>query len=104
MDLRLNSSETFTAPHNPTGNAIIERINREISVSLRFSRKISFSQAMDDIYTRINLTSNSTIRSSPYIIFFKKPLLETHDAKFIINDDLITKKLNDNNRDVIAEN
>ncbi|KAG0441567.1 hypothetical protein DMUE_0955 [Dictyocoela muelleri] len=25
--------------------------------------------------------------------FFKKPLLETHDAEFIINDDLITERI-----------
>ncbi|KAG0440977.1 hypothetical protein DMUE_1380 [Dictyocoela muelleri] len=35
----------FTSTHNPTGNYIIERINREISVALRLSRNNNLKTA-----------------------------------------------------------
>ncbi|KAG0434665.1 hypothetical protein DMUE_5085 [Dictyocoela muelleri] len=36
---KYNIEKIHTAPHNTTGNSVIERINREISVGLRIRRK-----------------------------------------------------------------
>ncbi|KAG0442750.1 Transposon Tf2-9 polyprotein [Dictyocoela muelleri] len=60
-----------TAPHNPTGNSVIERINREISLCLRLSRSLSLRKASENIYLRLNLTNNSSLGYSPYEIFLK---------------------------------
>ncbi|KAG0436021.1 Transposon Tf2-6 polyprotein [Dictyocoela muelleri] len=79
----------FIAPHNPTGNAIIERINREISVALRLSRGETLSKASNNIYMRLNMSNNSTLTFSPYEIFFKKPLANLKCDNFLIDDNEI---------------
>ncbi|KAG0438898.1 Retrovirus-related Pol polyprotein from transposon [Dictyocoela muelleri] len=86
---KYNIKHIRTSPHNPTGNSIIERINREISVALRLSRSLNLKNATENIWKRINLTNNSTLGFAPYEIFFKKPLFETHNKNFIINDNKI---------------
>ncbi|KAG0420263.1 Transposon Tf2-9 polyprotein, partial [Dictyocoela roeselum] len=82
-----------TAPHNPTGNSVIERINREISVALRISRKENLKITANNIWSRINLTQNSSIGHTPYEIFFNKPIFKAHGSKFEINYDEIKNKL-----------
>ncbi|KAG0442477.1 Gag-Pro-Pol polyprotein [Dictyocoela muelleri] len=50
-----------TPPHNPTGNSIVERINREISLCLRLSRSLSLKKAAEKILTRLNLKQSPTL-------------------------------------------
>ncbi|KAG0438390.1 hypothetical protein DMUE_3114 [Dictyocoela muelleri] len=83
----------FTAPHNPTGNSVLERINREISVALRISRGNNIKTTTMNIWTRLNLTNNSSIGYAPYEVYFNKPVINTKDNEFKIDYDEIKKKL-----------
>ncbi|KAG0420265.1 Transposon Tf2-11 polyprotein [Dictyocoela roeselum] len=83
----------LTAPHNPTGNAIIERINREISVALRLSRGQTLTKAIHNIHMRLNMTNNSTLKFSPYEVFFKRPITETNKTQFKIDDEKIKNSI-----------
>ncbi|KAG0440293.1 hypothetical protein DMUE_1845 [Dictyocoela muelleri] len=72
-----NVKRILTSPHNPSGNAVIERINNEIGVSLRFSRTLSLKECSGNIWRRLNLTVNKSTEHSPFRIFFNnKQLLE----------------------------
>ncbi|KAG0422196.1 hypothetical protein DMUE_6227, partial [Dictyocoela muelleri] len=86
-----------TAPHNPTGNSIVERINRENSLCLRLSRTLSLKKTSEKIHTRLNLTHNSALGFSPYEVFFKKPLFDKIVSDFRLNDEEI-KKVSENNQ------
>ncbi|KAG0441416.1 Gag-Pro-Pol polyprotein [Dictyocoela muelleri] len=86
---KYNIKHISTAPHNPTGNEIIKRINMKISVALRLSRGQTLSKADQNIHMRLNMTNNSTLKFSPYEIFFKKPLANTGKNELKINDEKI---------------
>ncbi|KAG0442544.1 Pol polyprotein [Dictyocoela muelleri] len=81
-----------TAPHNPTGNSIVERINREKSLCLRLSRSLSLKKAAEKILTRLNLTHNSTLGYLPYEVFHNKPLFEKRHSEFKIDDEKIKRQ------------
>ncbi|KAG0440757.1 Pro-Pol polyprotein [Dictyocoela muelleri] len=85
--------QIFTSPHNPTGNSIVERVNREISIALRFSRGQNLKNTSLNIWKRINLCNNSTLGFSPYEVFFKKAMLDCYDDKININDEEILNKM-----------
>ncbi|KAG0437045.1 Gag-Pro-Pol polyprotein [Dictyocoela muelleri] len=83
----------FTSPHNPTGNSIIERVNREISIALRLSRGRNLKNAGINICKRINLNNNSTIGYSPFELFFRKPITDAATNNININDNEIINKM-----------
>ncbi|KAG0440260.1 hypothetical protein DMUE_1870 [Dictyocoela muelleri] len=64
----------YISPHNPTGNSILERINREISVALRMCRGMNIKQTTNNICKRLNLTVNSTLGYCPYEVYFNVPI------------------------------
>ncbi|KAG0439193.1 Transposon Tf2-6 polyprotein [Dictyocoela muelleri] len=86
---KYNIKHIRTFPHNPTGNAIIERINQKISLCLRLSRSLSIQKASENIYSRLNLTNNSNLGFTPYEVFFKKPLFDHITSMFEIDDEKI---------------
>ncbi|KAG0438932.1 hypothetical protein DMUE_2785 [Dictyocoela muelleri] len=63
-----NIKHILTSPHNPSSNAVIERINREIGISIRFSRNSTLKECIANIWKRLNLTVNKTTEHSPFRI------------------------------------
>ncbi|KAG0437868.1 Transposon Tf2-6 polyprotein [Dictyocoela muelleri] len=59
----------LTSSHNPSGNSIIERINKEVGIALRFSKGCCLKEVKWNIWRRINLTVNRITGSSPFLIF-----------------------------------
>ncbi|KAG0420247.1 Retrovirus-related Pol polyprotein from transposon 17.6 [Dictyocoela roeselum] len=88
-----NINHISTSPYNPTGNSVVERMNREITIALRLSRGLSLRETTHNIWKRLNLCNNSTLGHSPYEIFHKKPISNNYKGKMIINDEEITKKI-----------
>ncbi|KAG0420205.1 Pol polyprotein, partial [Dictyocoela roeselum] len=82
-----------TAPYNPTGNSIVERINKEIGLTLRISKNKNLLEIERNIWRRLNLNANSSLGFSPYEIYFKKPIFSNISTKIKINDREIQKNL-----------
>ncbi|KAG0420371.1 Transposon Tf2-11 polyprotein [Dictyocoela roeselum] len=70
-----------SSPYNPTGNSIIERVNKDIGNVLRISRNLSLSTLLKNIWTRINLNANISTGRPPYEIFFGKPIFKNMPMK-----------------------
>ncbi|KAG0418758.1 Transposon Tf2-9 polyprotein, partial [Dictyocoela roeselum] len=49
-------SHINTSPYNPSGNSVIERINKEIGIALILSRNSTLSECLLKIWRRINLS------------------------------------------------
>ncbi|KAG0438568.1 Pro-Pol polyprotein [Dictyocoela muelleri] len=62
--------QILTSPNNPTGNSVVERINKEISIALRIARNKSLNEVQQIICIRLNLTNNRVIAHSTYILFY----------------------------------
>ncbi|KAG0436065.1 hypothetical protein DMUE_4405, partial [Dictyocoela muelleri] len=58
---KYNIKHITSAPYNPTGNGIVERINKEIGIVLRISRECTLNELKNNILRRINCTSNSNL-------------------------------------------
>ncbi|KAG0436252.1 Transposon Tf2-6 polyprotein [Dictyocoela muelleri] len=82
-----------TSPHNPSGNSVVERINKEIGLALRLSRNSPLDECIVRIWRRINLTVNRTTGHSPYRIFFYKEYSNIVEDKQNIEIEDIQKKL-----------
>ncbi|KAG0437737.1 hypothetical protein DMUE_3517 [Dictyocoela muelleri] len=59
-----------TAPYNPTGNSVVERINKEIGLILRISKIKTLPEIEKNIWRRLNLTVNMSLGYSTYEIYF----------------------------------
>ncbi|KAG0422284.1 hypothetical protein DMUE_6223 [Dictyocoela muelleri] len=89
----MNIIHIKTAPYNPTGNSIAERINQEIGLSLILSRGISLNDLEKSIWKRINLTVNSTTGYPPLEIFKSKPIFSISDNKVSVDKNEIIKRI-----------
>ncbi|KAG0435655.1 Transposon Tf2-9 polyprotein [Dictyocoela muelleri] len=87
-----NIKHIKSAPYNPTGNAIIERINKEIGVVLRLSRGATFSELKRCIWRRLNLNVNISTGYPPYEVFYKKPIFNNVPNDIKINESEIVNK------------
>lgn len=81
-----------SAPHNPTGNGIVERINKEIGTVLRISKGERISTVRKNIQIRLNCTNNSMLGCSPIEIFMKKTVFKNVNLTREINLDNIKKR------------
>ncbi|KAG0418087.1 hypothetical protein EQH57_0806, partial [Dictyocoela roeselum] len=90
-----NISHINTSPHNPSGNSVVERINKEIGIALRFSRNSSLNECLLKIWRRINLSVNRSTGFSPYRIFFKMEKSEQGILRASVDIQSIKNKLMD---------
>ncbi|KAG0420547.1 hypothetical protein EQH57_0105 [Dictyocoela roeselum] len=88
-----NMEHILCAPNNPTGNSIVERVNKEIGVGLRLSRGMSLDKLLENIWRRINLNINTDY--CPYELFYAKPTFENSSIEIKIDNDAIQSKLED---------
>ncbi|KAG0436610.1 Endogenous retrovirus group K member 7 Pol protein [Dictyocoela muelleri] len=70
-----------SAPNNPTGNSVVERVNKEIGLVLRISRRSSLKTLKMNIMLRINFTNNNNIGYIPLEIFYKVPIFSNSKKK-----------------------
>ncbi|KAG0428898.1 Gag-Pol polyprotein [Dictyocoela muelleri] len=70
---KYNIQQITSAPNNPTGNGIVERVNKEIELVLRLSRGTNLKTLKNNIFRRINCTCNSTLGLSTIEIFTRSP-------------------------------
>lgn len=82
-----------TAPSNPTGNGIVERLNLEIGLVLRLSRGTDLKTLKNNILRRINCTCNKTLGFSPIEIFSRLSIFKNQKSRIIIKDSEIKNKL-----------
>ncbi|KAG0433986.1 Gag-Pro-Pol polyprotein [Dictyocoela muelleri] len=82
-----------SAPYNPTGNGVVERINKEIGVVLRLSRGSNVNELKDKIWIRLNCTFNRNTGYPPYEIYYKKPIFKNISKNVTINEDEIIERL-----------
>ncbi|KAG0439169.1 Pro-Pol polyprotein [Dictyocoela muelleri] len=66
---KYNISHILTSLYNLTGNATVERINKEIGMTLRLSRNTSLANLKWNIWRRVNLTIKRTTGHSPWCVF-----------------------------------
>ncbi|KAG0438648.1 Transposon Tf2-11 polyprotein, partial [Dictyocoela muelleri] len=85
-----------SAPSNPTGNSVVERVNKEIGLVLRISRGTSPKTLKINILRRINCTNNNNIGYSPLEIFHKLPIFSNINKKIKIDHEIIISKLKSN--------
>ncbi|KAG0441354.1 Transposon Tf2-6 polyprotein [Dictyocoela muelleri] len=81
-----------SAPYNPTGNAIVERTNKEIGNVLRISRNENLDNLLKNIWTRINLTINKNTNYAPFEIYYEKSIFHNLQLNPKINFEEINKK------------
>ncbi|KAG0420565.1 Transposon Tf2-6 polyprotein [Dictyocoela roeselum] len=92
--LKINQiNHITTSPHNPSGNSVVERINREIGIALRLSRGLTLKECVAKIWRRINLTVNRITGYSPYRIFCKSDNFKGSNETNDINVELIKERL-----------
>ncbi|KAG0437338.1 Gag-Pro-Pol polyprotein [Dictyocoela muelleri] len=84
-----------SASYNPTGNAIVERANKEIGIVLILCRKMKISELCKSIWVIFYCTSNKTLRSSPFEIFSQKSIFKNTKLKNKVNYESIKNKLQD---------
>ncbi|KAG0420322.1 Transposon Tf2-9 polyprotein, partial [Dictyocoela roeselum] len=82
-----------SAPYNPTGNGVVERINKEIGIVLRLSRGSNVKELKDKIWIRLNCTFNRNTGYPPYEIYYKRPIFKNINVNVNINKDKILDKL-----------
>ncbi|KAG0420635.1 hypothetical protein EQH57_0068 [Dictyocoela roeselum] len=82
-----------TAPYNPTGNSIAERINQEIGISLRLSRGLPLNNLENAIWKKLNLTVNATTGYSPLEIFKSKAIFDNDDVMFPIDKNKVINRI-----------
>ncbi|KAG0420044.1 Insertion element IS476 uncharacterized 39.2 kDa protein [Dictyocoela roeselum] len=73
--------DILTAPNNPTGNSIVERVNKEIGVALRISRRQSINKLLQNIWTRVKFNVNLSTGYAPYELFSKNRYLKIQMSK-----------------------
>ncbi|KAG0436248.1 hypothetical protein DMUE_4321 [Dictyocoela muelleri] len=95
---KYQNKQIFTAQQIPTGNSIIEKINREITIALR-NREKNHKITSSKIWKRLNLCSNSTLGFSPFEVFFQKSMFDCHNEEMNIKDNEILNKMK-NKQDV----
>ncbi|KAG0420483.1 hypothetical protein EQH57_0126 [Dictyocoela roeselum] len=81
------------APHNPSGNSIIERINKEIWVVLRISRGLSLAKLIKNIWSRLNLNISLSTGYAPYDVFFRKSIFKNKNENILIREDKMVERL-----------
>ncbi|KAG0436054.1 Transposon Tf2-9 polyprotein [Dictyocoela muelleri] len=87
---------SYTSAYNPKGNSIIERQNREIETVLRMSRSMNESEIIRNMFIRLNMTYNSTIKFSPFEIFFDKPIFYDCKNKLVFDKTKVMENLKQN--------
>ncbi|KAG0440456.1 Pol polyprotein [Dictyocoela muelleri] len=93
--LKLNDiNHVKSSPNNPTGNSIVERVNKDIGNVLRISINQSMNSLIKNIWKRINLNANITTNHAPYEVFFNAPKFKNVSMKIPINYKQIIDKLN----------
>ncbi|KAG0439819.1 Gag-Pro-Pol polyprotein [Dictyocoela muelleri] len=78
-----NIKHVTSAPYNPTGNGIVERINKEIGIVLRMSRKARLSELKKNLWRKLNCTVNLNTKHTPYEIYTGKSIFK--NLKLYIN-------------------
>ncbi|KAG0420319.1 Transposon Tf2-9 polyprotein, partial [Dictyocoela roeselum] len=91
-----NINHIKTAPYNPTGNSIVERINQEVGVILRIVRGKSINEIQKGIERRINCTTNMTTRYPPKEIFLLTSIFKNYDKPIRIDKEEINKRIINN--------
>ncbi|KAG0442343.1 Gag-Pro-Pol polyprotein [Dictyocoela muelleri] len=86
-------SHIKVAPHNPTGNSLVERQNKEIGIVLRISKGSSLKKLAKNIWIRLNLNINISINYPPYEIFYRKSIFQNHEKTVNIDDKKIRSRL-----------
>lgn len=80
-------------PYNPTGNGIVEKINKVIGIALRISRGSTLKELKNNILRRVNCTSNSNLRYSPIEIFHNIPIFRNSDKIIKVNCNEVKEEL-----------
>ncbi|KAG0440562.1 Pol polyprotein [Dictyocoela muelleri] len=81
-----------SAPQNPTGNGVVERINKEIGTVQRISRKSSRKELIRNIWRKLNLTVNTNTNYAPYEIYYKSSIFKNFGRKINIDKEDIVKR------------
>lgn len=69
-----NIKHVMTTAHNPTANAIVERVNKNIGCLLRIYKGTTIKNLIDKIEAYHNLTKNRITGYSPYELLYKKSI------------------------------
>ncbi|KAG0420639.1 Transposon Tf2-6 polyprotein [Dictyocoela roeselum] len=94
-----------TSPHNPSGNSVVERINKEMGLALRIFRNSPLNECITSIWRRVNLTVNRITGHSPYRIFFNKEHSDIIEYKQnIVIEEIQRKILSQFKRNIKKEN
>ncbi|KAG0437016.1 Gag-Pro-Pol polyprotein [Dictyocoela muelleri] len=81
-----------TAPYNPTGNSIVERMNQELGIILRVVRGKNVREIYKGIEMRINSTINMTTGYPPKEIFLSTSIFKNFDKKInVYKDEIISR-------------
>ncbi|KAG0420285.1 hypothetical protein EQH57_0210, partial [Dictyocoela roeselum] len=81
-----------TAPYNPTGNSIVERINKEVGNVLRISREKTIEELKRNIWIRLNCTVNKSTGYAPYELYYGKSIFGNLDIDIIVNLENLREK------------
>ncbi|KAG0441170.1 Gag-Pro-Pol polyprotein [Dictyocoela muelleri] len=71
-----NIEHILSAPNNPTGNSLVERVNKEIGIALRISKGFSLEKLSENIWRRISLNINLNTGYSTYELFHEKTIFD----------------------------